>query len=87
MGLGIPPLESKIPLESNPLKSRIAVRRLAVSVGGILRPIGNFPEILGQQIVVRIILVGRLGVLFQRLMYIYIYIYNRERENIHIHIH
>ena len=30
MGLGIPPLEIKIMLESNPLKSRILVRRMAV---------------------------------------------------------
>ena len=30
MGLGIPPLEIQITLESNPLKSRILVRRLAV---------------------------------------------------------
>ena len=30
MGLGIPPLKIKILLESNPLKSRILVRRLAV---------------------------------------------------------
>ena len=30
MGLGIPPLNIKILLESNPLKSRILVRRLAV---------------------------------------------------------
>ena len=29
MGLGIPPLRSKILLESNPLKSGILVRRLA----------------------------------------------------------
>ena len=31
MGLGIPPLDIKILLESNPLKSRILVRRLAAS--------------------------------------------------------
>ena len=31
MGLGIPPLEIKTMLEANPLKSRILVRRLAVS--------------------------------------------------------
>ena len=31
MGLGIPPLETKIMLESNPLKSRILVGRLAVT--------------------------------------------------------
>ena len=30
MGLGIPPLKIEILLESNPLKSRILVRRLAV---------------------------------------------------------
>ena len=30
MGLGIPPLKRKITLESNPLESRIFVRRLAV---------------------------------------------------------
>ena len=30
MGLGIPPLTIQILLESNPLKSRILVRRLAV---------------------------------------------------------
>ena len=30
MGLGIPPLKIKILLQSNPLKSRILVRRLAV---------------------------------------------------------
>ena len=30
MGLGIPPLDIKSMLESNPLKSRILVRRLAV---------------------------------------------------------
>ena len=34
MCLGIPPLEVKIMVESNPLKSRILVRRLAVAVGG-----------------------------------------------------
>ena len=33
MGLGIPPLIIKIMLESNPLKSRFIVQRLAV-VGG-----------------------------------------------------
>ena len=32
-GLGIRPLESKIVLESNPLKSRILVRRLDVACG------------------------------------------------------
>ena len=32
MGLGIPPLDIKMMLESNPLKSRILVRRLAVMV-------------------------------------------------------
>ena len=31
MGLGIPPIKFKIMLESNPLKSRILVRRLAVN--------------------------------------------------------
>ena len=31
MGMGIPPHKFKIMLESNPLKSRILVRRLAVS--------------------------------------------------------
>ena len=30
MGLGIPPLKIKIKLESNPLKSKMLVRRLAV---------------------------------------------------------
>ena len=30
--------------------------------GGILRPIGNFPEILSQAMLVGVILVGRLGV-------------------------
>ena len=38
MGLGIPPLKLKMMLESNPMKSRILVRGLAVSgsanVGG-----------------------------------------------------
>ena len=44
MGLGIPPLELPILLESNPLKSRILVRRLAVRrtgrdmSGGVGRP-------------------------------------------------
>ena len=33
MGLGIPPLKIKILLASNPLKSRILVRRLAVARG------------------------------------------------------
>ena len=33
MGLGIPPLEIKKMFESNPLKSRILVRRLAVARG------------------------------------------------------
>ena len=32
MGLGIPPLNIKITLESNPLKSRLVVRRLAVDL-------------------------------------------------------
>ena len=31
MGLGIPPLTFKILLESNPLKARVLVRRLAVA--------------------------------------------------------
>ena len=31
--------------------------------GGTLMPIGNFPEVLSQRILVGIILVGRLGVL------------------------
>ena len=31
MGPGIPPLDTKILLESNPMKSRILVRRLAVA--------------------------------------------------------
>ena len=34
MGLGIPPLKFKIPVESNPPKFRILVRRLAVLVPG-----------------------------------------------------
>ena len=33
MGLGIPPLRIKIMLESNPLKSIMLVRRLAVVLG------------------------------------------------------
>ena len=32
LGLGISPLKIKIPLEANPLKSRILVQRLAVSI-------------------------------------------------------
>ena len=32
MGLGIPPIKLKILIESNPLKSRIVVRRLAVGL-------------------------------------------------------
>ena len=39
MDMGIPPLELKIPLESNPLKSRISARRLAVPV---LQPKNSF---------------------------------------------
>ena len=43
---------------------------------GILMPIGNFLEILSQQILVGIILVGRLGVKREKLyMCVYIYIY------------
>ena len=34
MDIRIPPLEIKMMLESSPLKSRILVRRLAVSSGG-----------------------------------------------------
>ena len=37
MGLGIPPLKFKIMLESNPLTSRIVVRRLAVAGLGAFR--------------------------------------------------
>ena len=38
MGLGIPPLKIKILLESNPLTSRILIRRLAVGAGRPRRP-------------------------------------------------
>ena len=34
-----------------------------IQKGGILRPIGDFPESLSQAILVRIMLVGRLGVI------------------------
>ena len=37
--------------------------RILLSTGGILISIGNFPEVLSQQILVGIILVGRLGVI------------------------
>ena len=38
MGLGIPPLKLDIMPESNPLKSRVLVRRLAVLPSGLPRP-------------------------------------------------
>ena len=40
MGMRISPLQIKILLESNPLKSRIFVRRLAVQVLGVARKAG-----------------------------------------------
>ena len=54
MGLGIPPLEVKILLGSNPLKSRILVRRLAVEsvsrglfrMGPVRSGMAEFQELL-----------------------------------------
>ena len=51
---GRPPSTADPP---RPLSSRILILR-----GGILMPIGNFPEVLSQAILVDIISVGRLGV-------------------------
>ena len=41
--------------------------RILIVRGGILKSIGNFPERLSQQILVGIILVGRLGVVIHKL--------------------
>ena len=46
MDIRIPPLKIKILLESNPLKSRILVRRLAVPVSNVLHTVVRFVQIL-----------------------------------------
>ena len=69
MGMRIPLLKLKITLESNPLKSRILVRRLAVDFGSLIvrgRPSPRAGELLG----------ARPAELNMELyIYIYIYIY------------
>ena len=48
MGLGVPPLRIKIMLESNPPKSRILVRRLAVGQSTETQPTLNAHEPVDQ---------------------------------------
>ena len=49
--------------------------RILILRGGIPRPMGDLPESLSRAILVRIILVGRLGNNYTYIMCIYIYIY------------